>query len=112
MTVAHKTVTQVRPHEVAPEATIVDVREDDEWLAGHVAGSIHMPLREVTARWTELQAGDDVLVVCRHGVRSYQAAAYLTRAGIPAVNLDGGLVAWARAGRPLVTEDGTTGQVI
>ena len=109
---ADATVTQVRPDEVVPGTTILDVREDDEWLAGHVAGSIHMPLREVTARWTELPAADDVVVVCRHGVRSYQAAAYLARAGVAAVNLDGGLVAWARAGRPVVTDDGASGQVI
>lgn len=112
MTREHRTVTQVRPDEVATGATILDVREDDEWLAGHVEGSIHMPLREVMARWGELVPADDLVVVCRHGVRSFQVAAYLTSAGVAAVNLDGGLVAWTRAGRPVVTDDGTSGQVI
>ena len=107
-----RTVTQVGPDEVATGATILDVREDDEWFAGHVAGSIHMPLREVTARWGEMRAAENLVVVCRHGVRSYQAAAYLGRAGVPAVNLHGGLVAWTRAGRPLVADDGTPGRVI
>lgn len=112
MTGQHRTVTQVRPDEVAPGATIVDVREDYEWLAGHVEGSIHMPLHEVMARWEELGSSDDLVVVCRHGIRSYQVAAYLTRAGVAAVNLDGGLVAWTRAGRPVVTDEGLTGQVV
>ena len=112
MTGDHRTVTQVRPDEVAAGATILDVREDDEWLAGHVEGSIHMPMREVTTRWEELEATDDVVVVCRHGVRSYQVTAYLTRSGVAAVNLDGGLVAWARAGLPVVTDEGASGLVI
>jgi rhodanese-related sulfurtransferase len=107
-----RSVTQVRPDEVGAGATILDVREDDEWLAGHVQGSIHMPMGEVMERWGEVRAADDLVVVCRHGVRSYQVAAYLTGAGIDAVNLDGGLVAWSRAGRPLVTDDGTSGRVI
>jgi rhodanese-related sulfurtransferase len=108
----HQGVTQVRPDEVSAGATILDVREDDEWQAGHVEGSIHMPMREVMARRGELQATDDVVVVCRHGVRSYQVTAYLARSGVAAVNLEGGLVAWARAGGPLVTDDGANGQVI
>jgi rhodanese-related sulfurtransferase len=112
MTGDRHTVTQVRPDEVAAGATILDVREDDEWLAGHVEGSIHMPMREVTARFGELDPADDVVVVCRHGVRSYQVTAYLTRSGVTAVNLEGGLVAWARAGRPVVTDEGASGLVI
>ncbi len=102
----------MRPDEVDPGATILDVREDYEWLAGHVEGSIHMPMREVTARWSELPHADDLVVVCRHGVRSYQVAAYLTRAGVAAVNLDGGLVAWTAAGLPVVTDEGLRGQVV
>ena len=112
MTRDGSTVTQVQPDDVAAGATILDVREDDEWRAGHVAGSIHMPMREVMARWGEVRAAADLVVVCRHGVRSHQVAGYLARAGVDAVNLDGGLVAWSRAGRPVVTDDGTSGQVI
>jgi rhodanese-related sulfurtransferase len=107
-----RTVTQVQPHEVGAGATILDVREDDEWQAGHVEGSIHMPMREVMARWGEVRAAADLVVVCRHGVRSYQVAGYLAHAGVDAVNLDGGLVAWSRAGRPVVADDGTSGEVI
>ena len=102
----------MRPDEVAPGDTILDVREDYEWLAGHVEGSIHMPIGEVTSRWAELRSAEDLVVVCRHGVRSYQVAAYLTRAGVAAVNLDGGLVAWNRAGLPVVTDEGLRGQVV
>ena len=88
-----------------PEAlTVLDVREDGEWAAGHIDGSQHIPLMQVPARMTELPADAQVLVVCKVGARSAQAAAYLQAQGVDAVNLAGGLVAWARAGRGLVSD--------
>jgi rhodanese-related sulfurtransferase len=83
---------------------VLDVREDDEWDAGRVDGSVHIALGELGARFTEIPPGQ-VLVVCRSGHRSAYATAYLVDQGFDAVNLAGGLVEWARAGRPLVTDD-------
>ena len=95
-----------------PEGLVVlDVREEDEWAAGHVAGSVHVPLRELGGRYAELPADAQTLVVCRVGSRSAYATGFLVQQGVDAVNLDGGLVAWVRAGRPLVTDDGSPGQV-
>jgi rhodanese-related sulfurtransferase len=89
-----------------PEGLLVlDVREDDEWEAGHVEDSLHIPLLTLGERYTELGSGQ-MLVVCRSGHRSGQAAAYLVEQGFDAVNLEGGLMAWHAAGRPLVTETG------
>src|SRR5262244_1713729 len=88
-----------------PEGLLVlDVREEDEWRAGHVEGSLHVPLMELGARYTELPEADQTLVVCRVGNRSAYAAGFLLQQGIDAVNLDGGLMAWQAAGRALVTE--------
>jgi len=83
---------------------VLDVREHDEWDAGHVAGSTHIPLMELDTRRAEIPEGDQTLVVCRSGHRSAHATAWLCRQGVDAVNLDGGLVAWQRAGRTLVAD--------
>jgi rhodanese-related sulfurtransferase len=86
---------------------VLDVREDDEWVAGHVEGSLHVPLRELGERYAELPelaAAEQTLVVCRVGNRSAYAAAFLLQQGLDAVNLAGGLVAWEAAGRPLVAD--------
>jgi rhodanese-related sulfurtransferase len=83
---------------------VLDVREDEEWVAGHVEGSVHVPLMDLGERMGELPLAEQTLVVCRSGHRSAHATAYLRELGIEAVNLDGGLAAWQQAGRPLVTD--------
>jgi rhodanese-related sulfurtransferase len=90
---------------------VLDVREDDEWDAGHVEDSLHIPLMALGERVTEIGAGQ-VLVVCRSGHRSAHATAYLVEQGLDAVNLEDGLMAWHAAGRPLVTETGRPPHVL
>src|SRR5690349_2624982 len=95
-----------------PEGLVVlDVREDDEWRAGRLEGSVHIPLGELGDRFTELPAGQ-VLVVCRSGHRSAYATSYLVDQGYDAVNLAGGLSAWHASGRALTTDDGRPGHVV
>ena len=91
---------------------IVDVREDDEWAAGHAAGALHIPLGQLRARLGELDPRQALAVVCRSGNRSSRAVAVLTAAGLTAHDVDGGMTAWAAAGRPVTTDDGRPGQVI
>ncbi len=86
--------------------TLLDVREDDEWAAGHAPGAVHVPLAELPARLGELDLGIPVHVVCRGGGRSTRATAWLLQNGVDAVNVDGGMSAWNEAGRPMVCEDG------
>jgi rhodanese-related sulfurtransferase len=95
-------VPQVDADSVPPEATVLDVRERWEWVAGHVGGALHVPMHELPARTEEVP--HDVVVVCRSGSRSAQVTAWLVAQGWQAVNLDGGLLAWERRGRPLVSE--------
>lgn len=96
-------------------AFLLDVREDDEWRAGHAEGALHIPLSEFAARYGELAeaAPQDgrVHVICRSGGRSAQVTMYLVQQGIDAVNVDGGMQDWQQAGRPVVTDDGTPGFV-
>ena len=91
---------------------VLDVREQDEWDAGHIDGARHIPLGELAARVSEIPAGRPVLCVCRSGGRSAAAAGGLSRMGIAAENLDGGMSAWARAGLAFVSSRGTPGRVI
>jgi rhodanese-related sulfurtransferase len=99
------------PREVAADAVILDVREEDEWADGHIAGSTHVPMSEIVLRVAEVPAADPLLVVCRVGARSAQVAAWLRGQGRDAHNLSGGLLSWTAAGRPLVTDAGTPGSV-
>ncbi|UYM07554.1 rhodanese-like domain-containing protein [Solicola gregarius] len=89
--------------EPLPESVVVlDVREENEWQGGHVDGAVHIPLGELPARIDELPDGKQVLAICHVGGRSAQATGYLVQRGYDAVNLDGGMIAWQRAGRPVV----------
>jgi rhodanese-related sulfurtransferase len=87
-------------------AVILDVREPEEWDAGHLADSVHVPMRAVPA-WVDARAGDDnrpVVVVCRSGHRSAHVTTWLLEQDVVASNLDGGLLAWAVERRPLVSD--------
>lgn len=87
--------------------TVIDVREDGEFAAGHIQGAVHVPLYDLPARVGEMPDGQ-MLVVCKVGARSAQAVAYLAQQGHDAVNLAGGMLDWEAAGRALVSEAGGT----
>ncbi|MEV3872694.1 rhodanese-like domain-containing protein [Streptomyces sp. NPDC049906] len=95
---------------------LLDVRELDEWEAGHAAGALHIPMSDFVARYGELtQAAPQdgrVHVICRSGGRSAQVAMYLVNQGIDAVNVAGGMQVWAASGRPVVDDRGGPGDVI
>ncbi len=91
---------------VPEDAVILDVREPDEWEAGHIATARHIPLADLPARFGELPADSEVLVICRSGGRSARAVAWLNQNGVDAVNVDGGMGAWAGAGREMVSDTG------
>ncbi|GGM10741.1 rhodanese-like domain-containing protein [Nakamurella endophytica] len=92
------------------DAVLLDVREDDEWVAGHAPGAVHLPMTELAGRLDEVPDGSPVYVVCRSGGRSARVTEYLNGNGWDAVNVAGGMTAWAAAGRPLVADgpEGTT----
>jgi rhodanese-related sulfurtransferase len=93
--------------DVPLDAFLLDVREDDEWTAGHAPGALHVPMMEIPARADDVPTDRDIVVVCRVGARSAQVVAYLRQNGFDRVtNLDGGMAEWEAAGRPMVSEDG------
>ena len=82
---------------------LFDVRNPDEFVAGHVPGALLIPLSEVPGRVGEFPAAGSVFVICKSGGRSGQAVEFLRERGIDAVNIAGGTMAWANEGRPLET---------
>ena len=94
------------------EFRLLDVREDDEWMAGHIDGAQHIPLGELAARLGELPKDRTIVAVCRSGGRSEAAVRGLRRLGYVAENLEGGVNAWDRAKLPLVDGGGGPGRVI
>jgi rhodanese-related sulfurtransferase len=94
----------VRARDVSADAYLIDVREDDEWLAGHAPGAVHLPMIELPDRLDEVPRDRDVVVVCRSGHRSAEVVSFLIVRGIGNVrNLADGMLGWAAAGRPLVS---------
>jgi rhodanese-related sulfurtransferase len=93
-------------------ALLLDVREPDEWSAGHAPEAVLIPLGEVQARLDEIPTDRPIVAICRSGARSGRVTEALSAWGYDAVNLAGGMRAWAAAGLPVVTDDGTPGAVI
>jgi rhodanese-related sulfurtransferase len=116
MSISEHGVPQVTPEEAAQRvdegALLLDVREDDEWHAGHAPGAQHLPLGRLQAEHDELPKDRPIVAICRVGGRSERAAVALRGVGYDVVNLAGGMRAWAAAGQAVVRDDGTPGTVI
>jgi rhodanese-related sulfurtransferase len=93
--------------QVPDGAWLLDVREPEEWTAGHAPGALHIPMGQLSARSTEIPRDETVYVICRSGVRSARAAQALAGAGWQAINVAGGMQDWAAAGRPMISESGS-----
>lgn len=113
-TAEHEKGTRMDPqtaHERRDEVLLLDVREQDEWDAGHIEGSLHIPMDELAARQSELPQDRPIVAVCRTGRRSAAVTEALSRAGYDAHNLVGGVAEWQGQDLPLVDEDGDPGVV-
>jgi rhodanese-related sulfurtransferase len=86
------------------DATFVDVRESWEWNAGRIGGAVHIPLSDLVTRLDEIDPRRPLVVVCRTGARSAEAAGWLRGEGLDAHNLDGGVKAWVALGLPFEGE--------
>lgn len=108
--IAHTTIGEL-PAELGPNTVLLDVREDDEWKRGHAAAAQHIPMGQVPARLDEIDRSATLYVICKAGGRSAKVAEFLARDGFGPINVDGGMLAWAAAGRPVVTDDGGPGSI-
>ena len=96
-------VTPRRTRELldAGEAVVVDVREGYERVAGHIEGTQHIAMGELTAQAGSLPRDRPVVFVCRVGGRSVMAAQAFRRSGYDAWSMAGGLERWAEEGLPV-----------
>ncbi len=85
----------------AEGAPLIDVREPDEWEEFRAPGAVLIPLGDVAERIDEVPAEGTVYVICRSGARSAKAVGVLRAAGVDAVNVAGGSLAWQEAGFPV-----------
>jgi rhodanese-related sulfurtransferase len=92
-------------------ALLLDVRQPEEWVAGHAPGATFVPLGEVPAHVDALPRDRRIVAICRSGARSGRATEFLVGQGFDAVNLAGGMKAWAQEGYPVETDDGSPGTV-
>jgi rhodanese-related sulfurtransferase len=90
---------------------LLDVREQDEWDAGHAPGAVHIPMGELPTRTDDIPEGE-LVVVCRSGGRSARSVAWLNQGGFDAYNLVSGMKGWQAANLPVVRDDGGPADVL
>lgn len=90
---------------------LLDVREPEEWDAGHVAEAVHIPMGDLNSQIEQLPKDRSIIAICRSGNRSGAVTDALNRAGFTAHNMEGGMHAWESADLPIVTDDGAEGWV-
>ena len=85
------------------DSVVVDVRQPDEWMTGHVKGAIHVPVDEILSRIDELPADKNLLFICAIGVRSALACEMAAAMGRPPerlFNIEEGTSIWIERGFP------------
>lgn len=96
------TPAQAEERVQAGAAALIDVREDDEWNAGHAEAAHHLALNKLIAGPQALPEGKDLVLICKSGNRSALAAEYLAAIGREGLaNVEGGTEAWRSAGLPM-----------
>lgn len=93
-------------------AVLLDVREQEEWDAGHAPAARHVPMSTISGRAADIPTDALIVCVCRSGGRSAAVTEALLNGGWNAVNLEGGMQAWHAAGLPVVDDGGRPGQVV
>jgi len=96
----------------ATGAMLLDVREYQEWMAGRVAGAVHVPLQDLPDRLDEVPRDRRIVCICRSGNRSGPVTAWLLKQGYDVVNMTGGMRAWEAEGLPFENMNGNPGAVI
>jgi rhodanese-related sulfurtransferase len=80
---------------------LIDVRTPEEFASGHIQGAVNIPVQELPQRLSEISMDEPVVLYCRSGNRSAQAAQILDEANYLQVYDLGGIAAWHQAGLPI-----------
>lgn len=102
----------VEPAQVPEDAFLVDIREQDEWDAGHAPGAHHLPASTLASNLDVFAEHDGAYLVCRSGGRSFQVAQWLSMNGFEVINVGGGMDGWLVQGLPIVADDGREPRII
>ncbi len=110
-----ETGLELDPAEVAARAQageieLIDVRRDYEHEAGHIAGSRHLEMNDLTAEAGSIPKDRPVVFYCRGGSRSAMAAEAFSQAGFDAHNMTGGITAWVAQELPLEPDGGVVAE--
>jgi rhodanese-related sulfurtransferase len=104
------TVREVSPNEAMElldgDAVLLDVRQENEWEAGHAPMASLIPLAELADHLDELPRDHLIICACRSGGRSLRAATYLQESGFEVANLTGGMIAWFAEDFPFESDSG------
>jgi rhodanese-related sulfurtransferase len=98
-------------HRIDAGAVLLDLRQPQEWRAGHAPSARHIPLNDLARRQKEIPTGMPIITVCRSGARSATAAGLLAANGRTVLNLTGGMRAWSAAGLPVIANGGRPGSI-
>jgi rhodanese-related sulfurtransferase len=99
-------MNQVPASGVPDDGYLLDVREDDEWTAGHAPGAVHIALGQLGGQAEQVPKDQPVYVICRAGSRSARATQVLGANGWDVTNVSDGMQGWEAAGRAMVSESG------
>ena len=88
---------------LAAGARLLDVRETDEYVAGHVGSAVHIALATVPQQVDAFRGDGPAYVICKSGGRSLKACEFLAEQGLQVINVAGGTMQWVASGRPVVT---------
>lgn len=102
----HVTVSELKAA-MKDQAVVVDVREPNEYAAGHVPGAVLMPLATVPLRHSELPRDETLYLICQTGGRSFTAATWLAQQGYDVRNVTGGTSDWIANGYPVENGKGS-----
>ncbi|NWF65207.1 MAG: rhodanese-like domain-containing protein [Chloroflexi bacterium] len=98
-----KPIPEIAPHELNEKLkdkknfTLIDVRQPEEFKAGHIPGAKLIPLGELNRRLDEIPKNKEIAFICATGNRSSTAARMLARQGYTVFNVRGGMYLWSRA---------------
>jgi len=102
-------ISPLDTYHAAEDVLLLDVREDDEWAAGHAPGAAHMALSRLDP--STLNRATSIIAICLSGNRSGKAAARLAEAGFTIWNMTGGMNEWQKLGLPVQTDDASPGSI-
>lgn len=109
---SHPGSVAITVDELPADRVLLDVRENDEWVAGHAPDAVHIPMTELADRLDEVPEAAPLYVICRSGGRSDRVTQYLNASGWEAINVVGGMSRWAALGLPLVSGTSADPEVI